>query len=64
MPKCPLMIFVPSMLCGNSYHPLLSYQNPPERQFLLGPLFYMKTFCSDGPYLIRNHLPFCSYALF
>ena len=37
---------------------LLSFRHLLERWFLLGILFEMKIFCSDWPYLIRNHLSF------
>ena len=37
---------------------LLSFRHLLERCFLLGVLFQMKIFCSDWPYLIRNHLSF------
>ena len=37
---------------------LLSFRHLSERRVLLGVFFLMKIFCSDWPYLIRNHLSF------
>ena len=42
---------------------LLSFPHHSERHFLLGVLYQMKIFCSDWPYLTRNHFSvsvFCS----
>ena len=43
---------------------LLSFRHLLERCFLLGVLFWMKIFCSNWPYLIRNHLFFMFLSLF
>ena len=43
---------------------LLSFRYHSERRYLLGVLFWMKTFFSDWSYLIRNHLSFCFCDLF